>query len=108
MTTSPCGLSAISATGASACSGSGAVLSAVAGAMVAVFAMGFTGSGNDTLTSALGVACDKRGNTITANYRTSVTGVYAAGDRRRGASLIVWAIREGRDAAAAIHEEQLS
>jgi glutamate synthase (NADPH/NADH) small chain len=72
-----------------------------------LLAMGFTGAGADTLTSALGVACDQRGNTMTTNYRTSVPGIYAAGDRRRGASLIVWAIRDGRDAAAAIHEEQL-
>jgi NADPH-dependent glutamate synthase beta subunit-like oxidoreductase len=37
-----------------------------------------------------------------AQYRTNVPGVFAAGDMRRGASLIVWAIREGRDAAASI------
>jgi glutamate synthase (NADPH/NADH) small chain len=36
-------------------------------------------------------------------HRTSVEGIFAAGDVRRGASLIVWAIREGRDAAAAMH-----
>ncbi len=73
-----------------------------------LLAMGFQGSGTDRLTSALGVECDTRGNTSATNYRTNVRGVYAAGDRRRGASLIVWAIREGRDAAAAIHEDQLS
>jgi NADPH-dependent glutamate synthase beta subunit-like oxidoreductase len=37
-----------------------------------------------------------------AQYRTNIPGVFAAGDMRRGASLIVWAIREGRDAAASI------
>jgi NADPH-dependent glutamate synthase beta subunit-like oxidoreductase len=37
-------------------------------------------------------------------HRTSVPGVFAAGDARRGASLIVWAIREGRDAAASIEQ----
>lgn len=72
-----------------------------------LLAMGFQGSGNDALTSALGVSCDGRGNTTTTDYRTNVRGVYAAGDRRRGASLIVWAIREGRDAAASIHQDLL-
>jgi glutamate synthase (NADPH/NADH) small chain len=72
-----------------------------------LLAMGFQGAGTDTLTSALGVQSDARGNTVATNYRTNVRGVYAAGDRRRGASLIVWAIREGRDAAAAIHEDLL-
>jgi glutamate synthase (NADPH/NADH) small chain len=70
-----------------------------------LLAMGFQGSGADCLTAALGVACDTRGNTLAASYRTNVPRVYTAGDRRRGASLIVWAIREGRDAAAAIHED---
>src|SRR5262249_48772779 len=73
-----------------------------------LLAMGFVGSGSDALTHALGVKCDARGNAITTNYQTNVPGVYSAGDRRRGASLILWAVREGRDAAAAIHEEQLS
>jgi glutamate synthase (NADPH/NADH) small chain len=70
-----------------------------------LLAMGFSGSGADSLTAALGVSCDARGNALGSNYRTNVPGVYVAGDRRRGASLIVWAIREGRDAAAAIHAE---
>jgi glutamate synthase (NADPH/NADH) small chain len=69
-----------------------------------LLAMGFQGAGSDTLTAELGVQCDARGNALASNYRTNVRDVYAAGDRRRGASLIVWAIREGRDAAAAIHE----
>ena len=70
-----------------------------------LLAMGFQGSGSDRLTAALGVDCDARGNTLAKSYRTNVSRVYTAGDRRRGASLIVWAIREGRDAAAAIHED---
>jgi glutamate synthase (NADPH/NADH) small chain len=70
-----------------------------------LLAMGFSGSGADSLTAALGVSCDARGNALGSNYRTNVPGVYVAGDRRRGASLIVWAILEGRDAAAAIHAE---
>ncbi|HEY4306098.1 MAG TPA: glutamate synthase subunit beta [Gemmatimonadaceae bacterium] len=72
-----------------------------------LLAMGFQGSGADSLTSTLGVKCDTRGNTLATGYRTNVPGVYTAGDRRRGASLIVWAIREGRDAAAAIQEDLL-
>jgi len=55
------------------------------------------------LLSDLGVALTPRGAVATdASHMTSVEGVFAAGDMRRGASLIVWAIREGREAAAAI------
>jgi glutamate synthase (NADPH/NADH) small chain len=51
----------------------------------------------------LGVKLDGRGNVATdENYATSVDGVFAAGDMRRGQSLVVWAIAEGRKAAAAI------
>ncbi|MDB4911077.1 MAG: glutamate synthase, small subunit, partial [Gemmatimonadetes bacterium] len=51
----------------------------------------------------LGVGLDARGCVITdAHHMSSVDGVFAAGDAHRGASLIVWAIREGRDAAHAI------
>jgi glutamate synthase (NADPH/NADH) small chain len=51
----------------------------------------------------LDVALTPRGTVTTDSaHRTSVPGVFAAGDMRRGASLIVWAIREGRDAAASI------
>ena len=51
----------------------------------------------------LGITIGPRGAVSTdAQYRTNVPGVFAAGDMRRGASLIVWAIREGRDAAASI------
>lgn len=60
-----------------------------------LLAMGFTRPTMDPLA------------TPTVGYRTDVPGVYAAGDRRRGASLIVWAIREGRDAAELMHREQL-
>jgi glutamate synthase (NADPH/NADH) small chain len=68
-----------------------------------LLAMGFTGPQRDGLLDALGVRLDARGAVATdAHYRTSVDGVFAAGDTRRGASLIVWAIREGRDAAAAM------
>ena len=69
-----------------------------------LLAMGFTGretARGCSRTSASTVG--PRGAVSTdAQHRTNVTGVFAAGDMRRGASLIVWAIREGRDAAAAI------
>jgi glutamate synthase (NADPH) small chain len=68
-----------------------------------LLAMGFTGVKTDGLLSNLGVTVGPRGAVATdAQYRTNVPAVFAAGDMRRGASLIVWAIREGRDAAAAI------
>ena len=65
--------------------------------------MGFTGPVREGLLTDLGVELTTRGTVATgANQMTSIDGVFAAGDMRRGASLIVWAIREGRDAAAAI------
>ena len=69
-----------------------------------LLAMGFTGPVQSRLLVDLGVAFDARGNVKTdAAHRTTVDGVFAAGDARRGQSLIVWAIREGRDAADSIH-----
>ena len=51
----------------------------------------------------LGVELDHRGNVATdQNYMSSVPGVFAAGDMRRGQSLVVWAIAEGRKAAAGV------
>ena len=51
----------------------------------------------------LGVQLDNRGNVATdPNYMSSVPGVFAAGDMRRGQSLVVWAIAEGRKAAACV------
>jgi glutamate synthase (NADPH/NADH) small chain len=68
-----------------------------------LLAMGFTGVREEGLLSDLGVTIGPRGAVSTdTHYRTNVPGVFAAGDMRRGASLIVWAIREGRDAAASI------
>ncbi len=68
-----------------------------------LLAMGFSGPEKQGLLSDLGVALDARGNVnVDANLMTSVPGVFAAGDAKRGASLIVWAIREGRDAAEGI------
>src|SRR5215212_9661002 len=68
-----------------------------------LLAMGFTGPVKSRLLTDLGVLFDSRGN-IAADekHQTSVPGIFAAGDARRGASLIVWAIREGRDAAESI------
>ncbi|MBK7864928.1 MAG: glutamate synthase subunit beta [Archangiaceae bacterium] len=63
-------------------------------------AMGFTGPHTEALTAQLGVELDARGNVKTdAKFQTSVPGVYCGGDARRGASLIVWAISEGRELA---------
>jgi glutamate synthase (NADPH) small chain len=52
----------------------------------------------------LNPALDQRGNIVasTDDYRTSIDKVFAAGDMRRGQSLVVWAIREGRQAAQAV------
>ena len=65
-----------------------------------LLAMGFTGS-ESTIAEQLGVAMDARTNiqATEADYKTNVPGVFAAGDQRRGQSLIVWAISEGRQAA---------
>jgi len=53
----------------------------------------------------LGVVLDGRGNVAAdSNYMTSVPGVFAAGDTRRGQSLVVWAIAEGRKAARGVDE----
>jgi glutamate synthase (NADPH/NADH) small chain len=58
------------------------------------------------LIEQLGVAKDPRSNVAadTETYRTSLAKVFAAGDIRRGQSLVVWAIREGRQAARAVDE----
>jgi glutamate synthase (NADPH/NADH) small chain len=70
-----------------------------------LLATGFTGPVRDRLLTELGVSLDARGNVATDEaHRTAVDGVFAAGDVHRGASLIVWAIREGRDAAEAIDQ----
>jgi glutamate synthase (NADPH/NADH) small chain len=68
-----------------------------------LLAMGFTGPVRNGLLEQLGVDINVRGNVATDdNYQTSVPGVFAAGDLRRGQSLVVWAISEGRKAARAI------
>ena len=68
-----------------------------------LLAMGFAGPVRSRLLADLSVELDGRGNIATDQaHRTGVPGVFAAGDAHRGASLIVWAIREGRDAADSI------
>lgn len=70
-----------------------------------LIAIGFAGVIRHGLIEKIGVRLDARGNIVTdGNYKTSIDKVYAAGDGRRGASLVVWAIAEGRKAARAIDE----
>jgi len=68
--------------------------------------MGFVHPMQEGLLKELGVKFDARGNVEadTEEYRTSVEKVFAAGDMRRGQSLVVWAIREGRQCARAIDQ----
>lgn len=69
-----------------------------------LLAIGFAGPVHDGMLTELGADYDKRGNLFadTMTYRTTQPKVYAAGDMRRGQSLVVWAIREGRQAARSI------
>ena len=68
-----------------------------------LLAMGFTGPVKAGLIEQLGVGLDARGNVQSdENYMTTVDGVFAAGDMRRGQSLVVWSIAEGRRAAEGI------
>jgi glutamate synthase (NADPH/NADH) small chain len=68
-----------------------------------LLAMGFSGPTKDGMLQKLGVALDGRGNVKTDNnYMSSVPGVFSAGDMRRGQSLVVWAISEGRKAARGV------
>ncbi len=69
---------------------------------LALLAIGFTGVEKTGMVEELKLALDERGNVHTVNYMTSREGVFAAGDMRRGQSLVVWAISEGREAARAV------
>jgi len=70
---------------------------------LALLAMGFVGPERSTLLAELGVELDPRGNVARgADFQTAVPGVFSAGDVGRGQSLIVWAIAEGRSAAAGV------
>jgi glutamate synthase (NADPH/NADH) small chain len=78
-------------------------------AELVLLAMGFTGPVKNGLLEQLGVEFDARGNVkADENFMTSVPGVFAAGDVRRGQSLVVWAIAEGRKAAEGVHEWLMS
>ncbi len=69
-----------------------------------LLAMGFIHPVHEGMIQELGVSLDARGNVIanTHSYETSVPNVFVAGDMRRGQSLVVWAIREGRQCAASV------
>jgi glutamate synthase (NADPH) small chain len=70
-----------------------------------LLAMGFTGPVRGGMLEQFGVALDQRGNVATnENNMTSVDGIFAAGDMRRGQSLVVWAIAEGRKTAASVDD----
>lgn len=68
---------------------------------LALLALGFTGP-ETTLSDQLGIQLDQRSNYKANNYQTNVPHVFTAGDMRRGQSLIVWAISEGREAAKSV------
>ena len=69
-----------------------------------LLAMGFTGPIMDGMLEKAEVDVDQRGNILanTSDYKTSIDGVFSAGDMRRGQSLVVWAIREGRQCARSV------
>jgi glutamate synthase (NADPH/NADH) small chain len=70
-----------------------------------ILAMGFLGPVKNGMLEELKVELDNRGNVKTdKNHMTSIKGVFAAGDMRRGQSLVVWAINEGRNAAIAVNK----
>jgi len=71
-----------------------------------LLAMGFVHPTKDGMLEALGVELDGRGNVRadTEDYKTSIPGVFSAGDMRRGQSLVVWAIREGRQCARSVDQ----
>ncbi len=71
-----------------------------------LLAMGFLGPHQGPLLRQAGVDLDARGNVLAtmADYRTSTTKIFSCGDMRRGQSLVVWAIREGRQCARSVDE----
>ena len=70
---------------------------------LAFIAAGFTGCEN-YVADAFGVELTARGNVADHSFKTNVEKVFVCGDMRRGQSLVVWAIREGRQAARAVDE----
>ncbi len=75
-------------------------------AELALLAMGFVHPIHEGMVQELGVAVDERGNIRAGvnDYQTSLNKVFSSGDMRRGQSLVVWAIREGRQCARAVDE----
>jgi len=72
-------------------------------AQLVLLAMGFVGPEKEGLLAQLGVRLTERGTvSVDEDHMTSVSGVFAAGDMERGQSLVVWAIADGRKAAAAV------
>ena len=71
---------------------------------LALLAVGFLHPQHKGMLDELGVELDNRGNVAADNYQTSAPNIFAAGDMRRGQSLVVWAISEGREAAVVIDE----
>jgi glutamate synthase (NADPH/NADH) small chain len=69
---------------------------------LALLAIGFVGAEKSGMVEELKLELDDRGNIKTQNYMTTQEGIFAAGDIRRGQSLVVWAISEGREAARAV------
>jgi glutamate synthase (NADPH/NADH) small chain len=71
-----------------------------------LLAMGFVSPVHEGMIKSLGVELDKRGNVLadTRSYKSTLAKVFACGDMRRGQSLVVWAIREGRQAARSVDE----
>ena len=69
-----------------------------------LLAMGFIHPTHEGMIENLGVEKDSRGNVLanTTDYKTSIDNVFSAGDMRRGQSLVVWAIREGRQCASSV------
>jgi glutamate synthase (NADPH/NADH) small chain len=78
-------------------------------AQLVLLAMGFVGAERDGLISQLGVTLNTRGVVaVDENKMTNIPGVFAAGDVERGQSLVVWAIADGRKAAASVHEHLMA
>ena len=73
---------------------------------LALLAMGFLHPQHDGLLDELNIEKDDRGNVRApeGNYQTSITKIFTAGDMRRGQSLVVWAISEGRECAVKVDE----
>ena len=69
---------------------------------LALLGMGFLYPQHTGLLDQLGIDYDERGNIKASRYQTSIEKIFAAGDMRRGQSLVVWAISEGREAARAV------